>query len=262
MSRPLITVSLGVGLALSLLAPRAALATWSMVAVDPDTREVGAVGATCGPYVWMIGRVEPGAGAMVSLCGTNLGARKDVTEAMADGSTPDEALGEVTDAAYDDDLGIRQYAIAGFEGPTAVYTGDECDDWKGTHAEEHMAAAGNILADQVVLDEAVAAFHDSEGEALADRLLAALVAGAEQGGDSRCDPGVAAESAFIFVAGPDDKRPGIELTASDKDGAVWALEEKYASGKRRNWHCSSAGGAPGSTALLGLLGLLGLARRR
>ncbi len=255
---------LAVGVGLAALTPSAAHATWSMVAVDPDTREVGAVGATCGPFVWMIGRVEPDAGAMVSLCGTNMGARKDVTEILAGGGTPEEALAEVTAAAYDDDLGIRQYAIVGFEGPGAVYTGDECDEWKGTHAEEHMAAAGNILVDQAVLDEAVAAFHDSEGEALADRLMAALVAGAEQGGDSRCDPGVAAESAFVFVAGPDDDRPTIDLTASDKDGAVWALVDKYDGGKLRNCHCAATGRAGGAASVLGLLTMLGLAgwRRR
>lgn len=255
-------LSLAMLLGLGALLPRPALATWSMVAVDPDTQEVGAVGATCGPYVWMIGRVEPGAGAMVSLCGTNLGARGDVADALAAGSTPEEALAELTAASYDDDLGIRQYAIVGFGGPGAVYTGDECDDWKGTHAEENMAAAGNILVDQAVIDEAVAAFHATEGEALADRLLSALVAGAEQGGDSRCDPGVAAESAFIFVAGPDDGRPTIDLTASDKDGAVWALEEKYDGGKLRTCHCAASGGAGASGTLLGLLALAGLVRRR
>lgn len=125
MARPLLCALLAAGLSSAALAPRAVQATWSMVAGDPDTREVGAVGATCGPCVWMIGRVEPGAGAMVSLCGTNLGVRKDVTRTLADGGTPEEALSEVTAATYDDELGIRQYAIVGFEGPGAVYTGDE-----------------------------------------------------------------------------------------------------------------------------------------
>ncbi len=242
--------------------PRSAQATWSVIAVDPETREVGAAGATCGPFVWMIAQVEPDAGAVVSLFATNVGARKDIAAALGEGESPEAALEPVLVADYDDELGIRQYAVVGFDGLGAVYTGDECDDWKGAFAEDYMAVAGNTLVSELVLGEVALAYQAAQGEPLADRLLAALEAGAAQGGDSRCDPEVAAESAFLFVAQPDDGRPTIDLTASSKDGAVAALRDKYDGGKRRNLHCSSAGDLPSGLGLLGLLGILGLLLRR
>jgi uncharacterized Ntn-hydrolase superfamily protein len=48
---------------------------------------------------------------------------------------------------------------------------------------------------------------------LADRLVAALLAGAEAGGDKRCVPELAALSAFVVVAAPDDppEAPSLRL---------------------------------------------------
>lgn len=240
-----------------------AWATWSIVAVDPDTREVGAAGATCSPMVWMIGRVEPDVGAAVSLCATRMSAREDLTDALADGDTPEDALAPLLRPADDDDLQIRQYAVAAFSGPSAVFTGDECDDWKGAFAFDTFAAAGNTLASEEVLGDVVATYEATEGEPLAERLLAALEAGAAQGGDTRCDPDVAAKSAFLKVASPDDgHRPSIDLTGASRKGAVAELRARWDAGRERSFHlqCSATSGA--ASAPLALVGLLAVARRR
>lgn len=240
-----------------------AWATWSIVAVDPDTREVGAAGATCGPMVWMIGRVEPDVGAAVSLCATRLSARKDLTAALAIGEPPEDALAPLLRPGDDADLGIRQYAVAALTGPSAVFTGDECDAWKGAFAGETFAAAGNTLASEDVLNDVVATYEASEGLPLAERLLAALEAGAAQGGDSRCDPEVAAESAFLSVATPGDgRRPSTDLTGAGRGGAVAELRARFDAGRDRSFHvqCSAASGA--ASLPLGLAGLLSLGLRR
>lgn len=255
----------GVVVAVGLTAASPAWATWSIVGVDPDTREVGAAGATCGPMVWMIGRVEPDVGAAVSLCATRLSARKDLTEALADGDTPEDALAPLLRPADDADLGIRQYAVAAFTGPSAVFTGDECDDWKGAFAGDTFAAAGNTLASEDVLNEVVATYEATEGQPLAERLLAALEAGAAQGGDTRCDPDVAAKSAFLKVASPDDgHRPSIDLTGASHDGAVAELRARFDEGRDRSFHvqCSAASGAASAPLALAGLVALGLRRRR
>lgn len=257
-----VAVMLGLG------ASTQALATWSIVAVDPETQEVGAAGATCGPMVWMIGRVEPAVGAAVSLCATRLSAREDLTGALADGDTPDEALAPLLWRADDGDLDLRQYAVASFTGPSAVFTGDACDDWKGAHAGETFAAAGNTLASEDVLGDVVAAYEEREGEPLAERLLAALEAGAARGGDQRCEPEVAAKSAFLTVAAPDDgHRPSIDLTATSRAGAVAELRGRWDAGRERTVHlqCSATPGA-GSLPLVGVgaltLAARGVGRRR
>ncbi len=70
------------------------------------------------------------------------------------------------------------------------------------NADQTAASQGNILVDVAVVDAALAAFDASDG-ALADRLVAALVAGADAGGGSRCDNQTATAAALI-VAAPDD----------------------------------------------------------
>ena len=39
-------------------------ATWSILAVDPETSQVGIAGATCGPMVWGIAGIAPGHGVV------------------------------------------------------------------------------------------------------------------------------------------------------------------------------------------------------
>lgn len=252
-----LTRCLATSLLLWALGPATAHATWALVAVDPDSGEVGAAGATCGPMVWMIGQVEADVGAVVSLCATSLPARRDIARDLLDGATPQEALDAVLDPDQDDKLDLRQYAVAGFAGDAAAWSGAGCDAWLGEHADGNFAVAGNTLVSQEVLDQAVAAYQDAADQPLGERLLQGLEAGAAEGGDSRCDPDVAAKSAFLSVAAPGDgQRPGVDLTASDKDGAVAALRQKWDAGRQRTCHmqCSSASGpAPGLTLALSLL---------
>ncbi len=250
---------LGVFLGLLGLA-RPAAATWSISAVDPETGDVGIAGATCGPFVWKIGQVVPDVGAVVSQYDTSVGSRKEMAAGLESGDTPAEALAVVTTSSYDDDLVYRQFAVVGFAGPAAVYTGAECESWNGERSGETWATVGNTLVGEAVLDAVAASFQASEGLLLEERLLAALVAGADEGGDNRCDAEDAAKSAFLLVAAPGDEKPSIDLTASGK-GAVWELEDKYSDGKRTNCHCSST--RPLSGAWLLVLPLtIALARRR
>jgi uncharacterized Ntn-hydrolase superfamily protein len=249
--------------AVGVLASRDAAATWSIVAVDAATGEVGAAGATCGPMVWMIADLEAGAGAAVSLCATRMKARRPITEALAAGDSPADALAPWLDPAEDDALDVRQYAVAGFTGEAVTFDGAACDAWTGSFAGGSFAVAGNTLASEDVVLDVVAAFEDTEGAPLAERLLEALEAGAARGGDNRCDPSVAAKSAFLKVAAPDDgRRPSVDLTASSQQGAVAELREKWEAGKQRTCHmqCSASSGAGGSAPVW--LTLLLVAARR
>ncbi|MCB9762982.1 MAG: DUF1028 domain-containing protein [Alphaproteobacteria bacterium] len=246
-------------LLLATLLSAPAYATWSIVAVDPETGDVGAAGATCGPFVWKIAQVVPGHGAVVAQYDTSISARKDAAVALEDGATPEEALAGITAPGYDDDLAVRQYAVAGLAGPAAAFTGDDCADWNGERVEEHVAIVGNTLVGEAVVDAARDAFFADEGALLEERLLAALEAGAAEGGDQRCDPEDAAKSAFLFVAAEGDDGLTVELTASGA-GAVATLRDKVDAGKRQSCHCGAANPS-GSWAWLAVLGLAFTRRR-
>jgi hypothetical protein len=78
----------------------------------------------------------------------------------------------------------RQVAIIDAHGRIAQHTGRECLEWAGHLSGKDWAAQGNILVSQEVLDAMGEAFEKTEG-LLAEKLLAALEAAQEAGGDRR-----------------------------------------------------------------------------
>ena len=74
----------------------------------------------------------------------------------------------------------------GAGGDGATFTGTACHDWAGGAAGDGFAIQGNMLAGPRVVDDMRAAWlAGGDGERLAYRLLAALRAGDEAGGDRR-----------------------------------------------------------------------------
>ncbi len=65
-----------------------ASATWSIVAVDPETREVGIAGASCIGGVEIIGGLVPGRGAVAAQASANLAGRDLAMDRLAAGSSP------------------------------------------------------------------------------------------------------------------------------------------------------------------------------
>jgi uncharacterized Ntn-hydrolase superfamily protein len=80
----------------------------------------------------------------------------------------------------------RQLGVVGASGPGATYTGADCHDWAGGLAGDGYAVQGNILAGEQVVVAMARAWEASDPAApLGRRLLAALAAGDEAGGDRR-----------------------------------------------------------------------------
>jgi uncharacterized Ntn-hydrolase superfamily protein len=86
--------------------------------------------------------------------------------------------------AADEGRRQRQVGIVDREGRAATFTGEECFAWAGGRTGRNYAAQGNILTGPEVVDQMAETFERTTGT-LADRLLAALAAGQEAGGDSR-----------------------------------------------------------------------------
>jgi len=204
------------------------LATWSIVAVDARTREVGAAGASCiysdtfsaDPIFELV----PGSGAVVAQALANLDARVAIADAIARGESPAAALSAATAPGADERLGIdlsrlRQYGAVTLDAGPVSYTGAWNGDWAGARAGSGVSVQGNILRGPAVVDDALAAFEKDGSACLAARLLAALEAGARAGGDRRCAVELGSLTAFVAVAQPSDARgePSLRVVRSRPD---------------------------------------------
>jgi len=197
-------VVLGVVVAVFGMGAHVAQATWSVVAVDPETGEVGVAVASCvGSEVSVVPILVPGVGAAASQADISESSGERFVEALSSGATAVETIDAVVaaDAAPDD----RQFGVVVLGYGGAGWTGSDTFDVAidRRSADGAVSVQGNILVSEQVVEAALAAFEASAG-GLADRLLAALVAGADEGGDLRCGDQTATSAALI-VARPGDE---------------------------------------------------------
>ncbi|MEZ1315100.1 DUF1028 domain-containing protein [Pseudomonas fluorescens] len=156
--------------------------TFSITARCPDTGQFGiaissssiAVGARC---PWLL----PGVGAVSTQNITLPSLGPDVLALMEQGLTPAEALDKVlTRNGYSQ---YRQITAIDHHGQTAHFSGAQTLGMHNAVAGEQCVAAGNMLADPSVINAMVQTFEHAEGQ-LADRLLAALQAAIDAGGEA------------------------------------------------------------------------------
>jgi uncharacterized Ntn-hydrolase superfamily protein len=160
-----------------------AIATFSIVARDSSTGELGVAVAS---RFFAVGSVVPwakadiGAVATQSFANTTFGWRG--LELLGQGLTPEEAMKILL--RLDNEPEKRQVGIVSADGKSATFTGEKCNSWAGGRSGPNYAVQGNILAGEAVVTFMEEAFMKTKGT-LADRLYAALLAGEENGGDSR-----------------------------------------------------------------------------
>ncbi len=210
---------------LILLASMSGYGTFSIAAMDPETDEWGVAVAS---RVLDVGYIVPwvkadvGAVATQALSNPYFGPR--VLEALEQGKTATEALGLVLekDTIPED----RQLGIVDKNGISASHTGSTTNAWAGHKTAPFVAVQGNILTGPEVVDSMLAVFQRTQGP-LAERLLSALEAGEEAGGDSR-----GKQSAAIIVVterggylGVDDRL--VDLKVVDNQEPVQELRRQY-----------------------------------
>src|SRR5215471_13373360 len=157
--------------------------TFSIVARDPQKGEFGiavqskflGVGAVV-PWA----KVRIGAIATQSWANTSYGPRG--LDLLEKGLSADEVITELTRS--DENRAKRQVGVIGMVGSPATFTGEECFPWAGGYIGEHFACQGNILVGEDTVLAMAHTFEETTG-LLCDRLIAALAAGQEAGGDSR-----------------------------------------------------------------------------
>jgi MYXO-CTERM domain-containing protein len=206
MSRPaLARASAPLALA-TLFVSGSARATYSVVATDQATRQVGGATTSCvgAQSVATVYGPSPGHGGINAQAAQNIAGRDRGVMLLSMDTAPADIITQITAPTFDPNARTRQYGIADLSGRAAGFTGMGAQEYKedrqGTIGTYTYSAQGNILTSKAVLDQAETAFR-TRGCDLAEKLMLALEAGAMNGeGDSRCTPrGVPSDSASIEV---------------------------------------------------------------
>jgi uncharacterized Ntn-hydrolase superfamily protein len=224
----LITGALGAALALVLWAGPAA-ATWSIVAVDEDSGEVGValascvpadvLGSTSGPLAPLV--LVPGEAAAVTQGQLSLDAPDRIVELVGAGADPADIVDDLTSAEFDEAAAVRQHAVVDLQGRVAAFTGDETSRVALDRQGDSVSVQGNLLVDEAVVDRTLSEFEAerADGATLGVALAQGLAAGSAAGGDRRC-PGTTALFAQLVVAAPDDspESPSTLVTVTIAEG--------------------------------------------
>jgi uncharacterized Ntn-hydrolase superfamily protein len=159
------------------------IATFSIVAFDPETQELGV--AVQSKFL-AVGAIVPwaraGAGAVATQAMANFNYGPRGLDLMSRGKTAEETVEALISS--DDEREHRQLGVVDARGRTATFTGSDCFEWAGGLTGEHYAAQGNILVGRETVEAMAKAFESADDD-LAGRLLRALDAGQAAGGDSR-----------------------------------------------------------------------------
>jgi uncharacterized Ntn-hydrolase superfamily protein len=195
--------------------------TWSILARDPETGELGAAVAT---KFFAVGalclRVEGRLGAVASQALVNPMLREKALDGLRAGGGAGDVLAAVTGG--DPGREARQLHILAADGGSARHTGSGCVGWAGHVAGPDVSVAGNMLAGPRVAEATRDAFLASAGRPMAERLLLALEAGQAEGGDKR-----GRQSAALLVASR-DPYPDLDIRVDDDPDPLAGLRRLHA----------------------------------
>ena len=172
--------------------------TFSIVAVDRDTGEIGSGIASCAlavgfavPYFNLHGVVHTQHHASPAIAAS-------ILSNLEKGTHPAEAVRSslLTDLAREK----RQILCLDLNGAGAAFTGNECIGKYHQVVGRNFVVGGNTLVKEQVVEVMAEAFNVSDKKPLSLRLLSALVAGEVAGGDQR-----GKQSASLKVVNPRDR---------------------------------------------------------
>ncbi|MEM9593675.1 MAG: DUF1028 domain-containing protein [Acidobacteriota bacterium] len=176
-------------LLLSIATPAAA--TWSVVAVDTETMEVGVASATCVTGIDLKAFspaivVARGAGAAQSQVDGSGQRRQIMRTGFLGGTSSDDIMAQLEALGGS---GFHQNGVATRLGDAATFSGtttfDHSSGLTGSDGSLHYAIQGNILTGRPVVEMAETAFLAEPGD-LPAKLMAAMEASRAMGGDGRC----------------------------------------------------------------------------
>ncbi len=216
--------------------------TFSIVAVDINTGEVGSAGGSCIANSIIISDIHPGYGAIHTQSYWMSANQSYASSLMEEGYTPSEIINLLQENDIQNNPSIRQYGVVAIDSgnnygylyeeecseiedtywngatnsgelgectdipisSSASFTGENCSNWKGHINGIGYAIQGNILLNEDVLNQMEYNFLNTNGT-LDQKLMAAMQGANIPGADTRClDEGISTLSAFIRLAKPSD----------------------------------------------------------
>jgi uncharacterized Ntn-hydrolase superfamily protein len=203
--------------------------TWSIVARDPDTGYLGIAVAT---RFFAVGGLVPhirgGIGAVATQAFVSPLYGTDGLALLAAGKAPGDIITELT--ARDAGRDQRQLHLIDGKGRNAAFTGARCIDWAGHLLDDNVSVAGNMLAGPNVVAETLATYKKAMDKPFIERLLEAMQAGEDAGGDKR-----GRQSAALLVH-RDQDYPWLSIRADDHPDPLAELRRLYAVAQERYMH--------------------------
>jgi uncharacterized Ntn-hydrolase superfamily protein len=222
------------------------VSTFSIVGYDAATGDLGIAVQSKFPNLRpVVPWAKAGVGAVATQSFAELDYGIKGLALMESGATAEEALRIVLRG--DEGRQQRQVGIVDAHGNAATWTGTACFAWAGGRVGQQdgapaevgpeqgnqgavvtghgYTAQGNILVSKETVDAMADAYENTDGE-LADRLMAALIAGGRAGGDQRGE-----QSAALLVvrdgAGYDGQDNFIDISVYDHQTPIAELDRLY-----------------------------------
>lgn len=168
--------------------------SYAVLGRDPLTGEYGVAAASHAPLVGLnLDFLAADVGGVVVLGGPYLQLNETVLVALRDGLAPDRAI--AVGLTADPDRESRQVLALSPKG-AAAFSGKELGKHVSHKAGDNFVVAGNQLSSEAVIPAMAEAFS-AAGGSLTDRLLQALVAGRDAGGERDGE-----HSAALLIVGP------------------------------------------------------------
>lgn len=157
--------------------------TYSIVAYDPETGQIGAAVQT---HVVSVGRavlwMAAGRGAIATQSLANFRFGPMTLTMFEQGIEPDKILDALV--ASDKGADSRQIGLINASGTAAAWTGAGCIREASHHVGENYSVQANMMTNPTVVPAMVSAFENATGD-LAQRMMAAMEAAQAEGGDIR-----------------------------------------------------------------------------
>ena len=203
--------------------------TYSIVARDPET---GMLGVAVASRFFAVGAVVPhirgGKGAVATQAFVNPLWGLEGADRLAAGESAEAVIADL--ASRDAGQAQRQAHMIDAAGRSAAHTGAECIDWCGHLIGEGVSVAGNMLAGPEVIADTLTAFEDGADLPFAGRLLRAMRAGEDAGGDKR------GRQSACLVLHRDQDYPWLSLRADDHGDPLSELDRLLAVAGERFLH--------------------------
>ncbi|MEN8122378.1 MAG: DUF1028 domain-containing protein [Bacteroidota bacterium] len=196
--------------------------TYSIVAIDPET---GDMGVAVQSHWFSVGSLviwgEAGVGVVATQSFINVSFGTRGLEMLKKGFSPQEVIDSLI--ASDPGRDVRQLAILDKNGDVAVYTGKNCIQFAGHIKGEGYSVQANLMTSDKVWPAMSKAFENSKAP-LAERMMAALKAAENEGGDIR---GKQAAAMMVVRAKPtgniwEDRL--VDLRIADHENPIKELE--------------------------------------